>query len=61
MLAAARSVDEVPAEYLAKEREMEMGKEDIKSKPEAVRAKIVEGRLDKLKRSVALLEQPALR
>lgn len=38
-----------------------MGKEDLKSKPEAVRAKIVEGRLDKIKRAYALLEQPALR
>jgi translation elongation factor EF-Ts len=38
-----------------------MGREDLKSKPEAVRAKIVEGRLDKIKRQYALLEQPALR
>ena len=38
-----------------------MGKEDLKSKPEAVRAKIVEGRLEKIKRNYALLEQPALR
>jgi translation elongation factor EF-Ts len=41
--------------------QVEMGKEDLKSKPEAVRAKIVEGRLDKIKRNYALLEQPALR
>jgi translation elongation factor EF-Ts len=38
-----------------------MGKEDLASKPEGVRAKIVEGRLDKIKRNYALLEQPALR
>lgn len=38
-----------------------MGKEDLKSKPEAVRAKIVEGRMEKIKRNYALLEQPALR
>ena len=31
------NVDDVPADLLAKEREVEMGKEDIKSKPEAVR------------------------
>jgi len=55
------SIEEVPAEILAKEREVEMGKEDLKSKPEAVRAKIVEGRLEKIKRNYALLEQPALR
>jgi hypothetical protein len=34
-----------------------MAREDLKSKPEAVRAKIVEGRLDKIKRQYALLEQ----
>ncbi|WIA30186.1 hypothetical protein OEZ86_000278 [Tetradesmus obliquus] len=55
------SVDDMPGDLLAKEREVEMGKEDIKAKPEAVRAKIVEGRLDKIKRAYALLEQPALR
>jgi elongation factor Ts len=34
------SVDDMPADLLAKEREVEMGKEDLKSKPEAVRAKV---------------------
>lgn len=37
------SAEDVPAEVLAKEREVEMGKEDLKSKPEAVRAKVREG------------------
>ena len=37
--------------------QVEMGREDLKSKPEAVRAKIVEGRLDKIKRQYALMEQ----
>eukprot|EP00877_Chromochloris_zofingiensis_P012636 jgi/Chrzof1/7626/Cz02g30210.t1 len=55
------SAEDVPAELLAKEREVEMGKEDIKSKPEAIRAKIVDGRLEKIKRNFAVLEQPALR
>ena len=52
---------QVSAEYLAKEREVEMGKEDIKSKPEAVRAKIVEGRIEKMRNSVALVNQASLR
>eukprot|EP00879_Flechtneria_rotunda_P027230 GHRR01029145.1.p2 GENE.GHRR01029145.1~~GHRR01029145.1.p2 ORF type:complete len:120 (-),score=44.77 GHRR01029145.1:372-731(-) len=55
------SVDDMPAEVLAKERKVEMGKEDLKSKPEAVRAKIVEGRLEKIKKNFSLLEQPSLR
>eukprot|EP00775_Hariotina_reticulata_P010909 gene10909-11063_t len=58
---ACVSVEDMPADLLAKEREVEMGKEDLKSKPEAVRAKIVEGRLEKIKKNFALLEQPALR
>ncbi|KAJ9518367.1 hypothetical protein QJQ45_010310 [Haematococcus lacustris] len=55
------SADEVPAEVLAKEREVEMGKEDLKSKPEAVRAKIVEGRLQKARDNMSLLNQASLR
>jgi|LauGreSuBDMM15SN_2_FD.fasta_scaffold146653_2 elongation factor Ts len=31
------NAEDVPAELLAKERDVEMGKEDLKSKPEAVR------------------------
>jgi elongation factor Ts len=34
------SVDDMPGDLLAKEREVEMGKEDLKSKPEAVRSKV---------------------
>ncbi|KAI8466751.1 MAG: hypothetical protein J3K34DRAFT_53980 [Monoraphidium minutum] len=55
------SADDMPGDLLEKERQVEMGKEDLKSKPEAVRAKIVEGRLDKIKRQYALMEQVALR
>jgi translation elongation factor EF-Ts len=42
------SSDEVPAEVLAREKEIEMGREDLQSKPEAIRAKIAEGRVKKL-------------
>ena len=35
-----------------------MGKEDLQKKPEAIRAKIVEGRVNKLMASRVLLEQP---
>jgi translation elongation factor EF-Ts len=34
------AVEDMPGDVLAKEREVEMGKEDLKSKPEAVRAKV---------------------
>ena len=35
-----------------------MGKEDLAKKPENIRAKIVEGRINKLMASRCLLEQP---
>lgn len=38
-----------------------MGKEDLASKPEAMRAKIVEGRVAKIAKERALLEQPYVR
>jgi elongation factor Ts len=42
------SPDEIPAEVFEKEKEIEMGREDLQSKPEAIRAKIAEGRVKKL-------------
>jgi elongation factor Ts len=54
-----RSVDEVPAEELANERSIYENQADVQSKPEEVRAKIVEGRLRKeFLANVALSEQP---
>lgn len=50
--------EEVPPEVVAKEREILAASEDIKSKPENVRDKIIEGRLNKFFEEVCLLEQP---
>ncbi|KAG1676436.1 hypothetical protein FOA52_002256 [Chlamydomonas sp. UWO 241] len=55
------NVEDVSAEMLAKEREVQMGLEELKTKPEAIRSKIVEGRLDKIKNSMALVNQDSLR
>ena len=53
-----RSVDEVPEEELANERAIYENQPDVQSKPEEVRAKIVEGRLRKeFLSGVALSEQ----
>ena len=53
-----RSVDEVPEEELANERSIYENQADVQSKPDEVRAKIVEGRLRKeFLSSVALSEQ----
>jgi elongation factor Ts len=55
------SVDEVPAEIKEREKSIEMGREDLASKPEAIREKIVLGRIDKLLKERALLDQPFIK
>ena len=52
------SREEIPQAVIDEETRIEMGKEDLQSKPEAIRAKIVEGRVNKLMASRVLLEQP---
>lgn len=55
------SVDDVPADVVAKEKELESGKEDLASKPEAIRARIVDGRVAKRLAELSLLEQPFIK
>lgn len=52
------SREQIPAEIIAEEKRIEMGKEDLAKKPENIREKIVEGRINKLMASRCLLEQP---
>lgn len=49
---------EIPQSAIDHETEIEMGKEDLQKKPENIRAKIVEGRVNKLMAAKVLLEQP---
>jgi len=51
------SMDDVDPAAVAKEREIEMGKEDLASKPEAIRSKIVEGRVQKIFAEKCLVNQ----
>jgi len=55
------SVENVPADVMAREREVEMAKEDLAGKPDDIRAKIVEGRLKKQFGDRALLGQKWLK
>ncbi|MEO1208955.1 MAG: translation elongation factor Ts [Cyanobacteria bacterium J06638_20] len=55
------SVEDIPADVVAREKEIEMGKDDLASKPEAVREKIVSGRIEKRLKEMSLLEQPYVR
>ena len=52
------SREEVPAELVEKEREIAMAQLAEDKKPDNIKAKIVEGKLDKYYHSVCLLEQP---
>lgn len=52
------SREEIPQSVIDEETRIEMGKEDLASKPEQIRAKIVEGRINKLMSAKCLLEQP---
>ncbi|XP_022755010.1 uncharacterized protein LOC111303187 isoform X2 [Durio zibethinus] len=53
--------EDVPEETVIREREIEMQKEDLLSKPEQIRSKIVEGRIRKRLGELALLEQPYIK
>ena len=55
------SREEIPQSVIDHETEIEMGKEDLLKKPEQIRAKIVEGRVNKLMASRVLLEQPFIK
>lgn len=49
---------EIPADLIAKEKELESQKDDLKGKPAEIIEKIVNGRVDKLLAERVLLEQP---
>lgn len=51
------SRNDIPSEVIEEETRIEMGKEDLANKPEAIRGKIVEGRVNKLMAQRCLLEQ----
>jgi elongation factor Ts len=55
------SRDEVPAEVLAKEREILTEQARAEGKPEHIIAKMVEGRLNKFYETYCLLDQPFIR
>lgn len=55
------SVEDIPESIVSKEKELEMQREDLQSKPENIREKIVEGRISKRLGVLALLEQPYIK
>ena len=55
------SVDQIPAEVADKEKAIEMGRDDLAGKPDAMKEKNVEGRIGKRLKELALLEQPFIK
>ena len=55
------SVDQIPDSIANKEKEIEMGRDDLSGKPDQIKAKIVEGRIGKRLKEMALLEQPFIK
>jgi elongation factor Ts len=55
------TTDQIPAEVAEREKAIEMGRDDLAGKPEAMKVKIVEGRIGKRLKELALLEQPFIR
>ncbi|MEX0587666.1 MAG: translation elongation factor Ts [Cyanobium sp.] len=51
------SVDQIPAEVAEREKSIEMGRDDLEGKPDLMKVKIVEGRIGKRLKELALLDQ----
>ncbi|MCF8134271.1 MAG: translation elongation factor Ts [Synechococcus lacustris] len=55
------STENIPSEVAERESAIEAGRDDLGNKPEAMKAKIVEGRVAKRLKELALLEQPYIK
>ncbi|NJR23836.1 MAG: translation elongation factor Ts [Richelia sp. CSU_2_1] len=54
-------VEDIPAEIVEREKAIEMGKDDLGNKPENIKEKIVQGRIDKRLKELSLMDQPFIR
>ncbi len=55
------SVEDIPAAIIAKEKEIEMKRDDLGNKPDNIKEKIVQGRIDKRLQEISLLDQSYIR
>ena len=55
------SIDEIPEDVVEKEKQIEMGRDDLSGKPEQIKEKIVEGRIAKRLNELVLLSQPYIK
>lgn len=54
-------VEDIPSELAQKEKEIELGKDDLAGKPDNIKEKIVQGRIDKRLKELSLMDQPYIR
>jgi elongation factor Ts len=54
-------VSDIPAAIADKETAIEMGKDDLAGKPDNIKEKIVQGRIDKRLKEMCLLDQPYIK
>jgi elongation factor Ts len=54
-------VADIPPEVAQKEKSIEMGREDLANKPDNIKEKIVQGRIEKRLKELSLLDQPYIR
>ena len=55
------SIDQIPKDIVEKEKQIEMGRDDLSGKPENIKEKIVEGRIAKRLSELVLLSQPYIK
>ncbi|KOR33761.1 elongation factor Ts [Planktothricoides sp. SR001] len=54
-------VADIPEAIAQKEKEIEMGRDDLGSKPDNIKEKIVQGRIEKRLKELSLMDQPYIR
>lgn len=54
-------VEDIPSDISQKEKEIEMGRDDLGNKPDNIKEKIVQGRIEKRLKEMTLMDQPYIR
>lgn len=55
------AVDNIPSDIVEREKSIEMKRDDLGGKPDNIKEKIVQGRIDKRLKELALMDQPYIR
>ena len=54
-------VEDIPADFAESEKAIEMGRDDLGNKPDNIKEKIVQGRIDKRLKELSLVDQPFIK